>query len=225
MSRIEKGRDYQYILFDLDGTLTDSSEGITRCVQYALDAFGIHVEDRSTLLRFIGPPLKNSLMEFYGMNEETAARAADKYRERYNTIGMFENRVYDGIYELLDMLRANGYRTAVATSKPENATRRILEHFHLSERFDAVAGAAPDGSGGGKPDLIRTALKLLGAEEAAWQRQAIMIGDRKFDMEGASVVGIDSVGVLYGFSPEGELEQYHATYLAASPDDIQKIFE
>lgn len=214
---------YKYVVFDLDGTITDSSEGITKCVAYALANEGIKVEDLSDLFCFIGPPLVDSFREFYGMDRETAERATAKYRERFSTVGMFENRVYEGFEEMLGRLKDAGCRLAVATSKPQKFTEQILDHFGLTGYFDYVAGATFDNSHSSKPELIGRALDAMGCEEKNRSSCAIMVGDRKFDIEGANALGIDSIGVQYGFAPENELERSGATYLAESPAELTDI--
>lgn len=215
---------YRYVLFDLDGTLTDSEEGITKCVQYALQkAAGIEETDMPSLRRFVGPPLQDSFQEFYHMDEKLAWEAVRCYRERFSTVGMFENRVYDGIPETLHALRERGVLLAVATSKPEVYTEKILEKFKLLPYFAAVAGARLDGAESTKPELIARALTMLGAKPEEWAASALMVGDRKFDINGAKAVGIDSAGVTYGFAPEGELQACGATYYADSPSQLLRL--
>lgn len=220
----KNGARYRYVLFDLDGTLTDSGEGITKCVQYALKkAAGIEVTDMASLRRFVGPPLEDSFREFYHMEEALAKEAVRCYRERFSAVGMFENRVYDGMPETLRALREQGVLLGVATSKPAVYTEKILEKFQLLSYFSAVAGARLDGAHSTKPELIARALEMLGAAPEEWSASALMIGDRKFDIEGAKAVGIDSVGVTYGFAPEGELEACGATYYAAAPARLLEL--
>ena len=132
-------RDYKYILFDLDGTLTDPKEGITKSVAYALKHFGIDVEDLDTLCKFIGPPLKDSFMQYYGLSEDDAHLAVEKYREYFEPCGMFQNKVYDGVENLLKELKTSGKEIVLATSKPGVYAQKILEHFHLDSYFSYVA--------------------------------------------------------------------------------------
>ena len=138
-------RDYKYILFDLDGTLTDPKEGITKSVAYALKHFGIDVEDLDTLCKFIGPPLKDSFMQYYGLSEDDAHLAVEKYREYFEPCGMFQNKVYDGVENLLKELKTSGKEIVLATSKPGVYAQKILEHFHLDSYFSYVAGSELDG--------------------------------------------------------------------------------
>lgn len=211
---------YQTILFDLDGTLTDPGEGITNSVAYALEKFEIKNEDRSQLYKFIGPPLKNSFMEFFGFSEEDALKAIAYYRERFREKGMFENKVYDGIVELLSKLKHAGKKLIVATSKPEEFTLTILKHFDLLQYFDFVAGATMDGSRSEKEEIIHYALEHCQIENLD---ETVMVGDRKFDILGAKANGIDSIGVLFGYGSLEELEMAGATYIADSPEMVEEL--
>jgi len=199
-----------YVLFDLDGTLTDPKEGICTCVQYALKSFDIEEPDLDKLEPFIGPPLKNSFMEFYGFDEEKAEQAVEKYRERFKDTGIFENKVYKGIPEMLKKLKAAGKKLAVASSKPTVFVERILEHFEIREYFDVVVGSELDGSIVEKPQIVAAAmLKLYGNipdYTGQKKKNTVMVGDRKFDVEGARTAGIFSVAVAYGYGSVEELE-------------------
>ena len=210
---------YQTILFDLDGTLTDPQEGITGCFQYALSSLGIEEKDRRRLMRVIGPPLLDSFMEFYGLDKRQAKLAVEKYRERFSTIGIFENAVYPGVEEMLATLKGAGKTIALATSKPHVFAHRILEHYHLSSYFDTVVGAELDGRCSYKDEVIEAVFRNLNLN-AANRKDAVMIGDRRQDIEGAKKCGIDSIGVTFGYAAEGELEQAGATYLI---DSIQHL--
>lgn len=197
-------KKYDIILFDLDGTLTNSELGITRCVQHALQHFGIEVEDRSSLRHFIGPPLLETFMESYNMSKEQAEEAVAKYRERYTTVGIFENEVYPGIDSLLEELKLQGKIIATASSKPENFVVQILEHFGLDDYFDVIAGAEMSVHGrNGKEAVLRYVLDRLGVEDLS---TAVLVGDTKFDVEGAKELGIDCIGVTYGFGTRAELK-------------------
>lgn len=210
---------YRYLLFDLDGTLTDPGIGITNSVMYALRKFDIHVEDRVSLYKFIGPPLMDSFERFYGFSTAQSELALGYYREYFKKKGMFENRVYDGIPELLKRLKENGKTLIVATSKPEAFSVEILRHFGLYEYFDFVAGATMDESRNKKADIIRYALESCGISEKA---SAVMIGDREHDMIGARKNGLDALGVLYGYGSYEELKEAGADYIADQPTDILK---
>lgn len=201
---------YRYLLFDLDGTLTDPKEGITKCFQYALESFGIHEPDADKLTWIIGPPLMDSFMHGYGFSKEQAELATAKYRERYTPVGWRENKVYPGIREALSQLRDAGFVLATATSKPENMARTILEHFGLAEYFAVIGGASLDLSRARKADVLRYTLERLGVEDTGG---VLMIGDRKYDVEGAGKLGIACLGVLYGYGSEEELRTAGAVAL------------
>lgn len=213
---------YKYILFDLDGTLTDSSPGITNSVAYALDKFGIAEYDRNDLRKFIGPPLVNSFMEFYGFDEDKALLGVEYYREYFRDRGIFENSVYEGVIPVLNMLKDDGKILVLATSKPEEFALQILEHFGLAEYFDYVVGASMDGSLCKKSEIIRVAFERAGIDKDKLA-ETVMVGDRKHDIEGAAINGIDSIGVLYGFGSLEELTDAGATYIADSPVAILGI--
>lgn len=222
------------LLFDLDGTLTDPKEGICKSVQYALRAFGIEEPDIDKLEPFIGPPLVDSFMEFYGMTKERAAEAVVKYRERFSVRGWSENIVYEGIPHMLQSLRDAGYVLAVASSKPTVFVERILTHFGLRDAFSVVVGSELDGRRINKDEVILEALRqLFGMSDGvlpgsvsrggAMQDELLMIGDRKFDVEGAHALGIRCVGVAYGYAQPGELEEAGADFLADSPDRLSEL--
>lgn len=211
---------YNYLLFDLDGTLTDPEEGITKCVQYALADQGITVTDRKELLPFIGPPLDDSFCKFYGMDHQHAWQAIEKYRERFGTIGLFENRVFDGIPEMLAGLQQEGRHLAVATSKPQVYTDRILEKYQLSGYFEVIVGSELDGSRKRKADIIEEAWRQLGKPD---KKQMLMIGDRHHDLDGAKACGMDGAGVTFGYAPPGELEACGPVFLAHSVAELEEL--
>ena len=175
----------KYILFDLDGTLTDPKLGICTCVQYALKLFDIDEPDLDKLEPFIGPPLKDSFMQYYGLSEEQAIAAIEKYRERFSVTGKFENEVYEGIPQLLSDLKDYGYHLAVASSKPECFVKDIMDHFRIAKYFDVIVGSELDGTRIDKAEVIHEALNQLFHYGKIRTEQVIMIGDRKFDVEGA----------------------------------------
>ena len=211
---------YDYFLFDLDGTLTDPGLGITNSVAYALGKYGITVEDRRELYPFIGPPLRQSFSEFYGFDEEKTKEAVAFYREYFSEKGLFENEVYEGIPEVLSQLKQAGKKLLVATSKPEEFTNRILEHFGLAEYFDFVAGATMDETRNEKADIIAYALEQIADADKS---KIVMVGDRKFDILGARENGIDSIGVLYGYGSRTELEEAQATHIVEKPEDLLRL--
>lgn len=209
---------YHTILFDLDGTLTDPKEGITKSVAYALQHFGIQAENLDSLTCYIGPPLAVSFPEYHGISEEDTPTAVAKYRERFSDVGWAENLVYDGIEQMLDALKQAGKKLLVATSKPEVFAVRILEHFGLNGYFDLICGApmhAPKGHG--KADVIRDALERAGISELSG---AIMVGDRLHDVEGAHKIGLPCIGVLYGYGDREEMEACRADYIA---EDVEAL--
>ena len=213
----------QYLLFDLDGTLTDPKLGITTCVQYALHAFGIEEPDLAKLEPFIGPPLKDSFMEFYGMDEDQAEQAIEKYRERFRTKGMFENQVYPGIHRLLRRCKRHGAVLAVASSKPEVFVKKILEHFHLAQYFTVIVGSELDGRRTNKEEVVKEALHQLFPESDIDYDNTVMIGDRKFDMIGAKDNKVVSVGVSYGYGSVEELKEAGADYIARSVEELEEL--
>ncbi len=208
---------YKYILFDLDGTLTDPGLGITNSVMYALRKFGITENDRTKLYKFIGPPLKESFGTFYGFSPAQCELAVRYYREYFTDTGIFENAVYDGIPELLKTLKERGKTTVLATSKPEVFAVRILKHFGLYGHFDLVCGATMDDTRNQKGDIIKYALEQCGVISPS---EAVMVGDRKHDVIGAAENGLGAIGVLYGYGDEDELKKAGAAYIAAVPEDI-----
>ncbi|WP_151734017.1 HAD family hydrolase ['Paenibacillus yunnanensis' Narsing Rao et al. 2020] len=209
----------QSILFDLDGTLTDPKEGITRSVEYALNKFGIQVEHPDVLLPYIGPPLYDSFVELQGFPGEQALRAVEYYRERYKTIGLYENSVIPGIPRLLEELLESGYSLYVATSKPTVFAEEILRHYGLDRYFKHVAGSNLDGTRSKKSEVIRYVLD----ENGIRAEQALMIGDRKHDIIGAKACGVASAGVLFGYGSEEELAGAGADYIARRVADIAGI--
>ena len=210
---------YQTILFDLDGTLTDPGLGITNSVMHALRKWGIEVTDRESLYRFIGPPLQDSFMQYYGFSAEDAEKSVAYYREYFREKGLYENEVYPGVEKLLADLKAAGKTLAVATSKPEEFATRILKHFQLDGWFDVIAGATMDSSRSKKADVIAYCLDRLGVNDLA---QVVMVGDREHDIIGAKKVGVDSIGVLVGYGSREELEAAGATYIAQTIPDVLK---
>lgn len=210
---------YKYIFFDLDGTLTDPQEGITNCVKYALESFGIDETDYSNLMRFIGPPLVYSFSEYYGFDEEKSLRAVAKYRERFSTIGLFENKVYDGIYDILQKLTDSGHVLALATSKPKVFADRIMAKYRLRPYFKVICGSELDGTRNDKNEVIEYAIEQLGCD----REKVIMVGDRKHDIIGAKKCNVASCGVRFGYAEENELENAGADYIADTLDDLLPI--
>lgn len=210
----------KYIFMDLDGTITNPAEGITKCFEYALNHFGIEVEDRTSLEQFIGPPLRQSFKEGFGFDEEKATEAVAVYRERFKPVGMFENEVYEGMEQALQALKEAGKVLIVATSKPEPLAVKILEHFGLDGYFDDICGSCDDANRNEKDEVIRYALDKHGITESD---AVLMVGDRKYDVLGAAKCGLKCMGVLYGFGDREELEAAGAAYIAETVEDMARI--
>ena len=210
---------YHTILFDLDGTLTDSGPGITNSVAYALKKWNIEEKDINVLRKFVGPPLDASFAKYYGFSKEKCVQAIQYYREYYLTKGIYENQVYDGMEELLKWLRDTGRRAIVATSKPEPSAIHVLEYFHMDSYFDIIAGATMDGSRVEKSDVIRYALDRAGIRDLSG---VVMVGDRENDIQGAKANGLDSIGVLYGYGSREELEEAGAMQIAETVEDLRR---
>lgn len=211
---------WKYLFFDLDGTLTDPMQGITRSVQYALRHFGIEVTDLESLCPFIGPPLKESFRTLYGMSDAQAETAVAKYREYFAPTGIFENEPYAGIPELLAELQQVGAVSVMATSKPEPYARRIAERFGFADRFACICGATMDGSRSTKGEVLRHALGCMRLDDPS---SAVMIGDRRYDIEGAAETGLDAIGVLWGYGSREELLAAGASRLAADIPELRDM--
>ncbi|MCM1055443.1 MAG: HAD-IA family hydrolase [Bacteroides sp.] len=199
---------YDYILFDLDGTVTDPFEGITKCVVYALDSLGVKIADPKELCCFIGPPLFQQFKTFCGFDDAQAAEAVRKYRERYESIGWRECKLNEGVAELLARLKETGKKTALATSKPEKFAKLILEYFDIARYFDFIGGAELDINGrNGKKEIIEYVLSALGVTDRS---RAVIVGDTLYDAEGAKAAGISCIGVLCGYGTREELREHGA---------------
>lgn len=222
MSEKESIRPYQYVLFDLDGTLTDSKEGITKCAQYALEALGIREPDLDKLEAFVGPPLTVSFRDFYGLEGEDCRLAIEKFRERLVEKGLYENSLYPGIRELLEELQSAGILLAVASSKPQVHIKIVLEYFDIASYFAVVVGSELDGTRSSKEEVVEEALRQVAAMSGGFSR-GVMVGDRKYDVEGAKAHGLPCVGVRYGCAAEGELEAAGAECIAADAEELGRI--
>ncbi|MGU7943023.1 HAD family hydrolase [Streptococcus suis] len=210
---------YQTILFDLDGTLTDSGQGILNSVAYALEKMGIEEPDTANLNRFIGPPLYESFSRFYQLSPEDTQSAVDAFRVYFKEKGMFENQLYPGIIPLLEELRTAGKTLVIATSKPEIFAKQILEHFGIAHYFDVIAGASLDSSRISKADVIGYAINQL----EAFPNNAVMIGDREHDIEGARMHQLPAIGVLYGHGNKQEFEKAGATMIVETVQDLKRV--
>lgn len=213
-------KKYDAILFDLDGTLTDSSPGIMNSIVYALKKYNISVENTDDLRKFLGPPLHESFRDFYGFDDEKSMEAVGFYREYFSTKGLLENEVYSGIREMLEDLKENGKRLILATSKPQPFTDRIMEHFDLAKYFEFIAGSNMDGTRSKKAEVIAYALESCGI---MGKSNVVMVGDREHDIIGAKTVGIDSVGVEYGYGDYDELSGAGATYIVKTVEELKEL--
>lgn len=207
------------ILFDLDGTLTDPKLGITRAVQYALHHYGITADNLDELEPFIGPPLSDSFQDFYGFSKEKADEAIEMFREYFRDKGIFENKVYEGIPEMLKALKDMGHTLIVATSKPTEFAQRILKHFDLNQFFDFVAGSTFDQSRSAKADVIAHVYEAYGFDP----KSTIMVGDRKHDLIGAAAHNLPAIGVSYGYGSLEELQAESPFAIADSPAALYRL--
>lgn len=213
-------KKYEYILFDLDGTLTDPKVGITKSLQYALAKYDIKVDDLDSLNIFIGPPLKDTFKEYYSFNEEKVEQAVKYFREYFSEKGMYENEVYSDIPMLLETLKKNGKILIVATSKVTIFAEKILEHFNLAKYFDSVVGSNLDGTRSAKSEIIKYIISEYGIKDL---RKVVMIGDRKYDVAGGKQNDIDTIAVTYGYGSYDELREAGPTNIIDSINDILNI--
>lgn len=208
------------IIFDLDGTLTDSAEGVIRSAQHMQKKMGLSKWADEDLKFIVGPPLIKTFTEDFQMNQEDAQRALGFFRERYATVGLFENKVYEGIPEMLEELKKKGKCLVVATSKKEETAVRILKHFEIDGYFDIIGGDNREIGRDTKAKVIEYVLETLGAKK----EDAIMVGDRKFDVEGAHLVGIPCIAVEFGYGDRAEFEAFGADYIAETPKAVEELF-
>lgn len=210
---------YKYLLFDMDGTITDSYDAVTRSFIYALEYYGIKVKEGERLDFILGPPLRQSFENHYGFTPEKAVEATEKYRERYQKYFLKEHKIFDGVKNLLSDLNKCGFKNILATSKPEVSARKILEHFNLNKYFYYISGASLDSSRDTKEKVLEHIFDELKIPDKS---KAIMIGDRKYDMMGAKHMNIDALGVTYGYGTRQELEAYNPVYIA---DNCKQIYD
>lgn len=208
------------VLFDLDGTLTDSAEGVIRSAQYMQEKMGIETWADADLKFIVGPPLMKTFTEDFGMDMETAETALGYFRERYTTVGLFENRLYPGIEEMLKALRAKGKRLAVATSKKEETAVRILEHFGVAQYFEVIGGDNRAAGRDNKAKVIAYVLEKMQAEK----NDVIMVGDRKFDVEGAHAIGIPCISVEYGYGDREEFIACGTDVIVGTAEELAGLF-
>lgn len=212
------GRKIKTVLFDFDGTVYNTVEGITKSIRYALLKHGME-EDLQSLRRFVGPPLADKFMEEYGLSREAAEQMVREFRERYGPVGIFESEPFPGIGELLKALKEAGFSTGVATSKPQHMAEQLIAHAGLSDCFDAVAGSLPGIDK--KREMIARAMELLGAEKET----TVLVGDTKYDVAGAAECGIPCIGVTWGYAAEGELEAAHPAAIVNSMEELLALLK
>ena len=215
-------KEYSVILFDLDGTLSDPTRGLVESYYYGLTKMGIVIDDKASLSRFIGPPLFEEWQDVYGFSPEQANSAIALFREYFSVYGWWDNKLYPGIKELLAHLKGKGKRIALATSKPEIFARKILKFFAIDEYFDFVGAATLDTTRHTKWQVIDYTLKQMCIED---RESVIIVGDRKYDAEGAAICGIDSLGVLYGHGTREEIESAGFTYVANTVEDLIAVIK
>ena len=201
---------YQYVLFDLDGTLTDPAAGIISSLRHALQKMGVDEEDEEKYRLFIGPPLKDSFRTMFTFNEEQVEEAIRLYREHHSVSGLYENKAIPGVREMLEALQAAGKKLYIATTKMTAFAEQILKHFELDKYFTLIIGGNPDGTRTAKKEIIAAILQTIPAEE---RRSAVKVGDRMFDLIGAKAHGLDTIAVTYGYGTEDELRAENPTYI------------
>ncbi len=209
---------YKNILFDFDGTVFDTVEGITKSAQYALKKQGIEAS-LEQLRCFAGPPLVDKFMEVYGFDRETAEQATRNFKERYVPIGVHECRVFPGIKQLLQALRDRGFKTGIATSKPQVLAEQLLAQEDMTELFMVICGSGSDGNNSAKWQVLKRAMEELGASP----EDSVLVGDTKYDVEGAKLCGVPCIGVAYGYAAPGELEQAGALAIARDMDELLEM--
>lgn len=219
LNNIKHIKKYDYFLMDLDGTITDPKEGITKSVAYALKQYGIETENLDSLCKFIGPPLVWSFENYYGFSKEQSLEATEKYREYYRPKGIFENYLYEGMEDLLKAVKARGAKLVLATSKPEGFAKQILEHFKIDHYFDFVAGSSLDTSRCEKGQVIEYALSTMNIPPES----AIMVGDREHDVIGAKENELSCIGVLFGYGDREELEAANAKHIVKDVGELKEL--
>ena len=213
-------KKYKVIAFDLDGTLSNPEKGQLTGFEYAFKKHGIKYPSREWLKKYIGPPIHDFWQEDFGLSLEKVIEMIESYREYFNIYGWRENDLYEGIHEMLTSLKNSGYTLVVATGKPEGIANKILKRFDLTKYFDFIGGATEDESRHRKADILKYVLDNVGAKA----EDAILVGDRKFDAEGANALGADSVGVSWGHGSAEELENAGFTVIVNSPEEVVKFF-
>ncbi len=211
-------RKYNYVIFDFDGTVVDTGEGILKSLQYSFKEMGREVPDLNELKKFIGPPIHYSYTTYYGVSEDEVGMYIKKYRERYRAKGIYECELYDGFPEILDTLHDNGIKIGIASSKPESLIYGVADFLGVTEKFDAIVGVQLDDSNhSSKTGLVLEAMKKLGAED---KEKVLMVGDRCYDIDGAAGAGVNSCGVLWGYGSKEEFREHNATHIVSDTDEL-----
>ncbi len=212
---------YGYVLFDFDGTVVDTGEGILKSLQYSFEQMGHEIPEAEELKKFIGPPIHYSYTHFYNVSEDEVGMYIKKYRERYKIKGIYECVLYDGMKELLCELKKRGVKLGIASSKPEHLIYSVADYLGVTEFFDAIVGVKIDDSNhSSKTGLVLEAMSQLGAEDKG---QVLMVGDRCFDIDGAAGAGVDSCGALWGYGNEEEFRQHNATFIINEPSEVLSL--
>lgn len=214
-------KNYSYVIFDFDGTVVDTGEGILKSLQYSFEQMGHEVPDLFDLKKFIGPPIHYSYVTFYGIAEAEVEQYIKKYRERYRKIGIYECFIYDGVLETIKALKKNGVKIGIASSKPISLIYDVMDYLKITEYFDAVVGTQFDDSNHpGKTDLVLESMQKLSDTD---KKRTLMVGDRYFDIDGATGAGVDSVGVTYGYGSREEFMEHGATYIIDNAKELLNI--
>lgn len=214
-------RKYDYVIFDFDGTVVDTGEGILKSLQYSFREMGRDVPSSDDLKKFIGPPIHYSYTTYYGVSEEEVGEYIKKYRERYRAKGIYECALYKGFPEILDALHEKGVKVGIASSKPESLIYDVANYLGITEKFDAIVGVQIDDSNhSSKTGLVLESMKKLNAED---KKKVLMVGDRCYDIDGASGAEVDSCGVLWGYGSKEEFREYNATYIVSDTEELLKI--
>ena len=209
---------FDYVIFDFDGTVADTGEGILKSLQYSFIAMGDPAPDLSDLKKFIGPPVYYSYTHFYGISEDKVDFYIKKYRERYREKGIYESEVYPGLKELIASLKENNIKVGIASSKPENLIYSVSDYLGITQMFDAIVGVKSDNSKHStKAGLIAQAMTELGAED---KNKVLMVGDRLFDIDGAHEAGIKCCAALWGYGNRAEFEEHNADFIVQQPKDV-----
>lgn len=210
---------YNAVIFDFDGTICNTGEGVLKSVKYALDYYGVEAPEWEELTQFIGPPLLVSFQEYYHQSVSDADKLVKKFRERYTNVGVYESKLYDGIEKLLINLKNDGIKIGIASSKPQTYIEILLDKFNVSKYFDSVCGTSFDADCESKQSIMSRCLKELGADA----KQTVVVGDTYFDIEGAKANFMDTISVMWGFGSKFEFIEYGAKYIIEKPEDVESI--